>query len=314
MTITLDAADVLALGPRGAVEAVRAALAGGLDPERSMPRSVLALAHGQALLMPAESPDWFGVKVATVAPDNPAQGLDRINGTYLLHDAATLRPVAVLDGIALTTLRTPAVSVAAGLDRVRDLARSAPDGLDVVVFGSGPQGQGHVETLAAYAELATVTVVTRSEGPVPAWAQRRLVAGRPEIADAVRAAPVVIAATSSREPVLDGTWVRDDALVVAVGSHEPAVRELDATLLGRSSVVVESRAAASREAGDVLLAVAEGAFDLDDLVPMAGLLRATDPVAVPAGRPLVVKTMGMGWEDLVVAVAAYERVVGRTRR
>ncbi|MFE3401750.1 ornithine cyclodeaminase family protein [Streptomyces anulatus] len=304
MTVTLDAADVFALGPAGAVAAVREALAGGLDPDGDVPRAVVPLAHGQGLLMPSESGGWFGVKIATVAPGNAARGLRRINATYLLHDSATLTPVALLDGVALTTLRTPAVSVAACLDRLRALA-AVSGGLRLVVFGAGPQGEGHVAAVRAHVPVAAVTVVTRSEGPVPGWADRRLTAADGEVAASVRRADVVVNPTSARRPVADGRLVRDGAVVLAVGSHEPDARELDSVLMGRATVVVESRATALREAGDVVLAIHEGSLDPDDLVTLA------DPTGsrgdVPADRPLVVKTCGMGWQDLVVAVAAHRR-------
>ncbi|OLO30354.1 ornithine cyclodeaminase [Streptomyces sp. MNU77] len=307
MTVTLDAADVFALGPAGAVAAVREALAGGLDPDGDVPRAVVPLAHGQGLLMPSESGGWFGVKIATVAPGNAARGLRRINATYLLHDSATLTPVALLDGVALTTLRTPAVSVAAGLDRLRALA-AVSGRLRLVVFGAGPQGEGHVAAVRAHVPVAAVTVVTRSEGPVPGWADRRLAAADGEVAASVRRADVVVTATSARRPVVDGRLVRDGAVVLAVGSHEPDARELDSVLMGRATVVVESRATALREAGDVVLAIHEGSLDPDDLVTLA------DPTgsrgSVPADRPLVVKTCGMGWQDLVVAVAAHRRKEG----
>ncbi len=94
-------------------------------------------------------------------------------------------------------------------------------------------------------------------------------------------------------------------MVLAVGSHEPDVRELDSALMERATVLVESRATALREAGDVVLAVRDGALAPDALVALS------DPDASravpPAGRPLVVKTCGMGWQDLVVAVAAHRR-------
>ncbi|MFJ4704082.1 ornithine cyclodeaminase family protein [Streptomyces anulatus] len=307
MTVTLDAADVFALGPAGAVAAVREALAGGLDPDGDVPRAVVPLAHGQGLLMPSESGGWFGVKVATVAPGNAARGLRRINATYLLHDSATLTPVALLDGVALTTLRTPAVSVAACLDRLRSLADGG-GGLRLVVFGAGPQGEGHVAAVRAHVPVAGVTVVTRRAGPLPGWADRRLAAADGGAAASVRRADVVVTATSARRPVFDGRLVRDGAVVLAVGSHEPDARELDSVLMGRATVVVESRATALREAGDVVMAIHEGSLDPDDLVTLA------DPAGsrgdVPGDRPLVVKTCGMGWQDLVVAVAAHRRKEG----
>ncbi|MFI5784489.1 ornithine cyclodeaminase family protein [Streptomyces sp. NPDC051640] len=304
MTVTLDAADVFALGPAGAVAAIREALAGGLDPDGDVPRTVVPLAHGQGLLMPSEHGGRYGVKVATVAPGNAARGLRRINATYLLHDSATLTPVALLDGVALTTLRTPAVSVAAGLDRLRALADGG-GGLRLVVFGAGPQAEGHVAAVRAHAPVADVTVVTRRGGPVPGWADRRLAADGGGAAAAVRRADVVVTATSAREPVVDGRLVRDGAVVLAVGSHEPDARELDSVLMGRATVLVESRATALREAGDVIMAIHEGALAPDGLVTLADLNGSWGDV--PAGRPLVVKTCGMGWQDLVVAVAAHRR-------
>lgn len=159
--------------------------------------------------------------------------------------------------------------------------------------------------------MADVTVVTRREGPVPDWADRRLAAGGGAAAS-VRRADVVVTATSARRPVFDGRLVRDGAVVLAVGSHEPDARELDSVLMGRATVVVESRATALREAGDVVMAIHEGSLDPDDLVTLA------DPAGsrgdIPADRPLVVKTCGMGWQDLVVAVAAHRRKEGAAER
>ncbi|MYU54169.1 MULTISPECIES: ornithine cyclodeaminase family protein [Streptomyces] len=307
MTTMLDEEDVFALGPAGAVAAVRQALAGGLDPDGDVPRAVIPLAHGQGLLMPSESGGWFGVKIATVAPGNAARGLRRINATYLLHDSATLTPVALLDGVALTTLRTPAVSVAACLDRLYGLA-DAGGGLRLVVFGAGPQGEGHVATVRAHVPVADVTAVTRRGGPVPGWADRHTSADGAETAALVRRADVVVTATSAREPVVDGRLVRDGAVVLAVGSHEPTAREIDSALMGRATVLVESRETALREAGDVVMAMREGSLAPGSLVTMADLMGSR--AVAPADRPLVVKTCGMAWQDLVVAVAAYRRKEG----
>jgi ornithine cyclodeaminase len=108
--------------------------------------------------------------------------------------------------------------------------------------------------------------------------------------------------------VFDSALLRDAVVVVAVGSHEPDARELDAALLGRATVVVEDVATALREAGDVVLAIAEGALTPVDLVPVRDVL--TGAVAVPADRPLVFKSVGMSWQDLVVAAAVVARSAG----
>ena len=318
--LVLNAAAVAAAcPPADAVAALRAALNRGLDPAADLPRQAVPLDAGQLLLMPSDGGGdlaHVGIKLATVTPANPDRGLPRVQGSYLLLDAATLGVVAMLDGIALTTLRTPAVSVAAVLDRL--LAKPgpepepalgqepAPDPLRVAVFGSGPQAHGHVATLVdvlrGRRELASATQLVRDPGrAAPIDGARVVRLGSPESDDAVRAADVVVCATSAREPLFDAGLIADTAVVLAVGSHEPDARELPAELLARATVVVEDPGAALREAGDVVLAIADGALRAEDLVPLRDVV--TGAVRPDPARPLVFKSTGMSWEDLVVAEA-----------
>jgi ornithine cyclodeaminase len=124
--------------------------------------------------------------------------------------------------------------------------------------------------------------------------------------EALRSADVVVCATSARTPLFDSALVRDDAVVIAVGSHEPDARELDPALLGRATVVVEDVSTALREAGDVVLAIADGALSPADLLPMRDVVGGD--TEVPTDRPMVFKSVGMSWQDLVVAEAAAQRV------
>jgi len=228
----------------------------------------------------------------TVAPDNPARGLPRIQAAYLLFDPDTLALRAVLDGAALTTLRTPAVSVAAVL---RHLPQRP---LRVAAIGAGPQATGHVSTLAAVRPLLEVHYLVRDPSRTPMTA---LALGSSRAEEVLAAADLVVCATSARSPVFNSALLADDAVVVAVGSHEPDARELDAALLQRATVIVEDVATALREAGDVVMAIAEGALTPDELVPMADVVTgAVDP---PDTRPLVFKSVGMSWQDLVIAEA-----------
>lgn len=288
----LDGDAVAALGPAAAVRAIDTALRGSLDPANDPPRVGIGLSSGQFLLMPSEVGDAAGVKVVTVCPGNAARGLPRIQGAYLLFDRATLALRAVLDGAALTTLRTPAVSVAAVL-------RALPDRpLRVVAIGAGPQARAHVATLAAVRPMAAADYLVRDPGRTPLDAVPLAAWQADEI---LRRADVVVCATSARTPVFDASLLRDDVVVVAVGSHEPDVRELDASLLGRATVVVEDVETALREAGDVVLAIAEKALAVADLIPMRKFV--TGAITAPRDRPLVFKSVGMSWEDLVVAEA-----------
>jgi len=283
-----------------AVNAVQRDLAAGLDPAHDFSRSILDVAHGHLLLMPTQSPQFVGVKVATVTPANPALGKKRIQGVYLLMDAATLSPIALIDGTALTTLRTPAVSAAAA-DHLAP-AQVA----HLVVFGSGPQAWAHIEAMRTIRRIGRVTIVARHQGRAAALASRVQTSGldaRVGTQDDVRDAQLIVCATTARTPLFDGSLVPDDSCSVAVGSHEADARELDSTLVVRAQLVVEDIAVALREAGDLLIPLREGVIDPASLVPMRDII--TDATPVDHGRPRVFKSSGMSWEDLVIAAEVY---------
>jgi ornithine cyclodeaminase/alanine dehydrogenase-like protein (mu-crystallin family) len=275
--MSLPLLDVSALPLVDAVDALEAALA-ELDPEVAPARTTLPVGEGELLVMPAAAGGHAAVKLVTVGPREP-----RIQGVCVLFDAATLAPVALLDGIALTNLRTPAVSALA----VRRLA--APDARRLVVFGRGPQAAAHVDAMRAVRPIEHVAVVGRDDG-------RR--------DDLVAAADVICCCTTAREPLFDGALVAEHACVVAIGSHEPAARETDDALATRATVVVESRASALREAGDVIAAIEAGALAEAELVTLRDLVAGTEP---PPG-PRLFKSTGMAWEDAVVASAVFARV------
>ena len=296
-----SAADVFArLSFAAAIDAVQDELRRGLDPAADFARSVLPVEHGQLLLMPSQSADFVGIKIASIAPGNPLLGKERIQGCYVLMDAETLTPVALMDAAAVTPLRTPAVSAAAA----DFLASTEADHL--VIFGSGPQAWGHAQAIAAIRPITRVTIVGRDETRADTLARRLerpgLSVRAGTVAD-VRHAGVVVCATTARSPVFDGSLLAEDTCVIAVGSHEPAARELDSALMQRSQVVVEDEAVALRENGTVIMARDEGLLDPALLVPLRDIV--TGAVAVDNTRPRVFTSSGMSWEDLAVATAVY---------
>jgi ornithine cyclodeaminase len=286
-----------ALPYRVAVAALAEALGRPDTTSGTPPRQVVDAPAGQLLLMPSVLPPFAGVKLVTVAPDNPSRGLPRINGVYVLFDSATLVPVAEFDAAALTAVRTAAVSALA-VDRL-----AAADASRLVVFGAGPQAHAHVEAIAAIRPLRSVDVVARRlAAAVVDRAEGLGIPARAAGVEAIPRADIVACCTTAREPLFDSSGLGEDATVVAVGSHEPDAREVDAALVRRATVVVETRWSAAT-AGDLVLA---GRVDelvtgeLADLV--AGRIRPR------AGRPRLFKSVGEAWEDVVVAAAAYARV------
>ncbi|WP_250030834.1 ornithine cyclodeaminase family protein [Paractinoplanes maris] len=282
----ISAEQVSALGFPRAIAALRAALAGGLDPETEPARVPIGFGDGEVLVMPSGDERIAGIKLVGIAPGNPARGLPRIHGVYVLFDAPTLVPRAILDGAALTSLRTPAVS-ALGVDLV-----APPDARKLVVFGAGPQALGHIRALRAVRPLDSVRIVGRNRDRAAALAAEAgaELAGPESVADA----DIVACCTTAREPLFDGRLLGDRTVVVAVGSHEPAAREVDTETVRRCGALVESRATAVREAGDLI----QAGITEDELVTFADLVRGTTPA-----RPRLIKTVGMGWEDLVIADA-----------
>ncbi|SEQ59867.1 ornithine cyclodeaminase family protein [Microlunatus flavus] len=303
----LDEAAVLALGPAAAADALEQALRDGLDPAKGVPRSFVDVPAGELIIMPAAGARHVGTKLVGVAPRNAERGLPRIGAVYVLFDATTMQPVATLDGTALTTLRTPATSVVA----LRPWLRAQDSPRDVVVFGAGPQGVGHVDALAAEVPLGTVTFVVRRPDAVtlpttgPAAAAGLLASDDPRVAEALGTADVVVCATTARTPVFDPGLLGADrpVLVAAVGSHEPEAAEVDIAYTRSATVVVEDVATALRECGDVVQAVDVGAVFERDLVPLAAVARGEAPVG--SGRVLF-KGSGMAWQDLVVAEAVLD--------
>ncbi len=277
------------------------------DPAAGPVRSHLEIPGGELLLMPAFAAHDAGVKLVTLAHENPRRGLPLIHGVYVLFAPDTLVPRAIIDGAALTALRTAAVSALA----TRYLARPAARRL--VVFGAGTQARAHVHALRAVRALDHVTIVGRGGGSPRAGAlvEELREAGIEAVtgdASAIADADIVCTCTTSRTPIFDGALVRPGTHVNAIGAYRPDTRELEPSLLARSLLVVETRASALAEAGDVVLAIADGELTEDALRELAPvvrgqLTRADDDITV-------FKSVGLALEDLAVAVAAAGRLTG----
>ncbi|MDQ4126217.1 MAG: ornithine cyclodeaminase family protein [Actinomycetota bacterium] len=273
----VDAAELRRLVPmEAAVDALERMFTAG-DVEVPQ-RQHLPVGPGELLVMPAWGPDGVGVKLVTVNPENPPTGKALVNGVYVLFDARSLEPVLMIDGAAVTALRTPAVSALA----TKHLAR--PDARRLVVFGAGTQGQGHIEAMQAVRPIESVSVVTRSESSP----------------DDIAEADIVCTCTTSDVPLFDGNLLQPGTHVNAVGAYKPHARELDDATIRRAAVYVEERGAAFAEAGDVVQPIESGALDAGSIRDLRDLLNDGRPDA----DVTVFKSVGLASEDLAVAAAA----------
>jgi ornithine cyclodeaminase len=292
-----------ALPVAAAIDALDAAF-GGPDPLESPMRSHYQAAGGELLLMPAWGSIGVGVKLITLQEDNAERGLPFIHGVFVLFDADSKRPVATMDGAALTAVRTAAVSALG----TRYLARE--DASRLVLFGAGAQAYAHLEALLEVRDLRTATIVDVAPERAEALAERARELGleaRVGGPDDVAGADVICCCTTSRSPVVQGELLAPGTHIVAMGAYRPDMRELDTRTLERARVVVESRAAALAEAGDFIIPIGRGEWDasaidaeLPDVVRGHAARRDPDEITL-------FKTVGLASEDLVVAHAVVAR-------
>jgi ornithine cyclodeaminase len=255
-------------------------------------------------LMPAYlgSPAILGLKVVSVMPGNHGTEYGSHQGTVMLFEVEHGCAVAVMDASSITEIRTAAVSGVA----TRALARQ--DAADLAILGSGVQARSHLEAMAAVRSLRRVRVWSRSLDRARAFAEResRRTGLRIEVCasarEAVADANLVCTTTGAKTPVLEGAWLAPGVHVNAVGACFKDTRELDTAAMAQARLIVDRRESALHEAGDFLIARAEGAFGDDHIAGELGEVLVGEAVGrrTPEERT-VFKSLGIAIEDLAAA-------------
>ena len=235
----------------------------------------------------------LGAKLVTFYPHN--QGIHSHHATILLFRPETGEPLAIMDGRLITEMRTAAVSAVA----TRLLARA--DAAVLAILGSGVQARSHLEALRLVRDLRDARVW--SPRNARAFAERHGVRATATAEEAVRGADVVVVATSSETPVLEGRWLSPGAHVNAVGAPRPTWRELDDDVLGQARIYVESRDAATRESGDV---IAAGRV----FAEIGEVVAGARPGRQSAREITLFKSVGVAIEDIATADLVYRKAQG----
>lgn len=267
-------------------------------------------APGTLLLMPAwQTGRSLGVKIVTVFPDNASRSLPAVYGTYVLLDAATGAPRAVLDGTALTLRRTAAASALAA----DFLAR--PDSAVHLMVGTGALAPHLVAAHAAVRPIRETLVWGRDPHKAAALAARLAEAGTAaapvvDLAEAVAASDIVTCATLAREPLISGAWLKPGTHVDLVGGYTPDMREADDAAIRRARIYIDTDAAL-REAGDIVQPLHSGALARERIAgDLFGLARGTCAGRGAADEITLFKSVGTALEDLAAAQLAVSRVGG----
>lgn len=309
MALWLSETEVRAVLPIGDLiatmeEALRAFSAGRVrQPVRTVIEAGAEGGFFGSMPAYAESSAVMGAKLVTVFHKNAERGMPTHQAMVVLLDAENGALLAVLDGRYITEVRTAAVSAVA----VRALAREGAHTL--AILGSGVQAGSHLQALPLVRSFAEV----RCWSPTAARL-RRFAEAHPEVRpaagaeQAVRGADVVLLATSSPAPVMRNAWVQAGALVISVGACRPYQREMDPELVARARLVVDSRAAALQESGDVVMGMAEGRFTAGHIAAELGQVAAgTAPGRGAQDEVVVFKSLGLAVEDVAAASLAYTR-------
>lgn len=327
MTLLLRETDVRALLSMEQVialmeEALRAFSTGGvIQPVR---QAVPVQPHaGYVGLMPAYlaaqprtgrygAQEALGAKAVTFYPQNASRGLPTHLAVILLWDSVTGELLALMDGRLITEMRTAATSAAA----TKALAK--PDARVLAILGAGVQARSHGDALRLIRPLRQVRVWSRSAEHAQAFAhEMEPRTGLPvnvcaSAEEAVRDADIIVTATSSTTPVLQGRWIANGAHINAVGAPRADWRELDTEAVRRARVFVDSRAGAMAESGDLILPMREGAVTEAHICGEIGEVLAGIVDGRTADSEITLfKSLGMAVEDVAAAQYVYERARAR---
>ncbi len=280
------------------IDAMEAALRDFSSGEVLQPlRSMLTIEEGQRYLgvMPAVAREAMGLKLVSFYPANASKGVETHHAMILLMRPDTGEPLAAMDGTLITEMRTAAVSAAV----TRRLAR--PDTHVLALVGAGVQAGAHLAALKRVRTFEEVRVWSRTPERAQRFAAEHGALAMEEVRAAVEGADVIVTATNAQDPILRGEWVERGAHVNAVGAARPNWRELDDRLMNSSLLIVDSREAALKESGDVILSSAPIYAEAGEL--FSGAKAAPNP-----GPTTVFKSLGLAVEDIAAAKLVYDRL------
>ncbi len=255
-----------------------------------------------SLVMPAWRPGgYYGVKVVNIAPGNAARGLPGLHASYLLHDATTGVPLALMDGNQITARRTVAASALAAS------YLAAADAQHLLVVGAGRVAALLPQAFAQVRQIQRVSIWARNAHAARDMAQAFRQQGfdaeaAPDLAAAAAAADIVSCATLATEPVIQGRWLKAGSHLDLIGSFTPAMREADDNSFANADIYVDTEEALAKS-GDLLQPLERGVIKRANVLASLQDLCRGHPVARAsvAPRRTVFKAVGTALADLAAA-------------
>ncbi len=253
----------------------------------------------------------LSLKVVSVYPDIGG-GRPSLSAMVALIDGDDGTTKAIMDGAALTSIRTGAVS---GLS-CRFLARK--DSTTLGMVGAGGQAFQQVNAVVTTVGIKRVRIFSLELDRTEALAERcRKELGVEgvicqTVQEAVEDADVIVTATTSKTPLFDGRLVREGAHVVSMGAYTPDAREVDSYLVSKASIYVDSVDAALQEAGDLLIPMREGVIGASSVRgDLAGLVLGKVKGRSDRREITWFKSVGLAFEDNIIGWLTYRKALDR---
>ena len=268
-------------------------------------------ANGLMALMPSYRSNptpTFGLKTICVFPENVGRGMDAHQGAVMVFSGETGDLLSLINASAITAIRTAAVSAVA----TRTLARS--DAATLAIIGSGVQARSHLSAMACIRKLEKVTIVSRDLkhaqrlATATANAYPFSIDAVASVKEALDGTDLVVTATSAKDPVLKRDWLSSGAHINAVGTYSPTSREIDTETMAAARLIVDRKESVVNEAGDYLLALAEGAITEDHIKAELGeVLTGKKQGRQCRDEITLFKSLGLAVEDLAAAEFIYSQ-------
>lgn len=309
-----DAAATRApLGFDRLVPALHAAFAGDATvPQRHVHQVGAGEDRGTVLIMPAWSEDGFlGIKTINIFPGNGPRGLPGLHASYVLYDARTGVPLAMMDGNEITAHRTAAAAALGASFLAREDARR------LLVLGCGRVARLLPEAMRQVRPgIDEVVVWNHRPGGAQAlaaqWRAQGLDASaEADLEQAVRRADIVSCATLSTTPLVQGAWLQPGAHLDLIGSFTPQMREADPSCFGGGARTFVDTTEALVKAGDLLDAMAAGQLRESEVqATLAQLCRGERRGRIGPAERTVFKAVGNALEDLAAATLVWRSSTG----
>jgi len=280
----------------------------------SIARSTITLAQegGWIGIMPAYLPSLnsFTTKIVTLYNGNLERGLPAIIGTIVLNDPKTGQVLSIMDGAAITAMRT------GGLGGLAAKYLSRTDSHVAGIFGAGVQARTQLKALVEVRGIdrALVYDTVRARAKNYSDEMSRALKISVEVAETpssvVKGSDIITTVTPSKEPLFDGNEIKPGTHISAFGNYKPSEREIDTQTVVRSNVYVDLEEAALEEAGDLLIPIKEGVFSKDRIIGNLGEVILGSVKGRTSNEEITLfKSVGLGIQDCAAASLAYRKAI-----